>query len=196
MNPGIAPPALALRDIHLPGAPSLWPPAPGWWVLAALLLALLAAGALWLLRRHRARVQRRRLLEALAALETGLASERTPEALARIGELLRRVALTRHPRREVAALSGGAWLRFLDATGGGGAFANGVGRILADGPYRRRLPPDLDVGALTALVRRWVEVNGGAPRGAKPPTAVAPAAPAAAATHGAHRGAGAARAAS
>ena len=29
-----------LKDIHLPGAVSAWPPAPGWWILTFLLLAL------------------------------------------------------------------------------------------------------------------------------------------------------------
>lgn len=177
MNPTIADPALVLRDIHLPAAPSVWPPAPGWWVLAALLLVLLAAAIVWLLRRRRERQHRRQLLDAVAALEAGLVGERSPEQLAHIGELLRRVALTHHPRREVAPLSGAAWLRFLDATGGAGAFSNGVGRILAEGPYRRKLPPDIDFDALVALVRRWVEVNAaahgaqrraGAPRAARP----------------------------
>lgn len=168
MNPSVAAaPALALRDIHLPGAPSIWPPAPGWWVLAAVLLALIAAFTLWLLRRRGVQRERRQLLAAVAELEAGLASERSPAQLARIGELLRRLALTHHPRREVASLSGGAWLHVLDETGGGGAFANGAGRILADGPYRRQLPPDLDVAALAALVRAWVDANG-APRATKP----------------------------
>ncbi|MEN6540794.1 MAG: DUF4381 family protein, partial [Mizugakiibacter sp.] len=38
-----------LRDIHLPVVGG-WPPAPGWWLCAALLLALFALGARWLRR--------------------------------------------------------------------------------------------------------------------------------------------------
>ncbi len=161
MNPTAAPQALALRDIHLPGAPSLWPPAPGWWVLAVLLLALIAWGVRVLLLRRRIRHQRRLVFDALATLQSGLAGERSPAQLAAIGELLRRLALARYPRSEVASLSGGAWLRFLDDTGGQGRFSDGPGRVLADGPYRRHLPPDLDADGLAALVRNWVEKNTG-----------------------------------
>ena len=32
---------LQLHDIHLPDPAGWWPPAPGWWILALLLLALL-----------------------------------------------------------------------------------------------------------------------------------------------------------
>jgi len=35
-----------LRDIHLPGEVSAWPPAPGWWILAILSIAFI----LWIVR--------------------------------------------------------------------------------------------------------------------------------------------------
>ena len=44
MNPNDAA-QLALRDIHLPGLIAWWPPAPGWWLVAALALAGLVAFA-------------------------------------------------------------------------------------------------------------------------------------------------------
>ncbi len=161
MSPG-SQQVLQLRDIHLPGEPAFWPPALGWWVVAAALIALLAWVTVVALRRYRIHRQRQRVLMALARLEQGLASERTPEVLARISVLLRRLALTRFPRQQVAALTGSAWLRFLDESGGNGRFAGGPGRVLATGPYQRSLSPDLDTTALTVLIREWVSRNTGA----------------------------------
>ena len=43
-----------LRDIHLPQAVHWWPPAPGWWLVAALVLAL----TVWLSRYLQARYRR------------------------------------------------------------------------------------------------------------------------------------------
>ena len=44
-----------LRDIHLPEAGSIWPLAPGWWLLAA---AVVALGLLALLERKRRKLQK------------------------------------------------------------------------------------------------------------------------------------------
>ena len=111
------------------------------------------------MRRYRIARQRRRVLSALASFEHELASERTPQALAQMSQLLRRLALMRFPRQQVAALTGDAWLRFLDESGGNGRFATGPGRALAAGPYQRSLPSDLDATGLAALVRDWVRKN-------------------------------------
>jgi hypothetical protein len=154
--------ALQLRDIHLPGNPGWWPPAPGWWLVAVIGLALLAWLTIVALRRYRVHRRRRRILSELAGLERELASEPTPDALARMAVLLRRLALTRFPRERVAGLSGSAWLGFLDETGGSGRFAAGPGRVLGAGPYQRSLPSDLDAPRLVALVREWVATNAGA----------------------------------
>jgi hypothetical protein len=158
MNPA-APASLQLRDIHLPGAAPFWPPAPGWWVVAAMLLALLAWGGIVVRRRQRLARARRGLIDALATLQADFARQRTSAQLARIGVLMRRLALSRFPRERVAALTGAAWLRFLDESGGSGRFSDGPGRILASAPYQRSVPRDMDIDAFVALVREWVDIN-------------------------------------
>jgi Ca-activated chloride channel family protein len=102
---------------------------------------------------------RRRLIDALAKLESDFLRERSSEHLARISLLVRRLALARFPRARVAALTGGEWLKFLDESGGRGQFSSGPGRLLASVPYQRSLPRDMDIGSFVAIVRDWVESN-------------------------------------
>jgi len=149
-------PLLELRDIHAPGIPGLWPPAPGWWLLGLLVLIVLFLLARQLLRLYR-RYRRRRA--AFAALR--LAGQRLEgdvrDLAAELSVLLRRVALSRFPRREVAALSGDSWLQFLDETGGGGRFSEGPGRVLTSAPYQP--VAQLNPRELYELVRDWVHKN-------------------------------------
>jgi hypothetical protein len=149
-----APEQLHLRDIHMPGAPPGWPPAPGWWLLGLLLLAALAPA---LLRLARAWRRRRRRERVLAELDGMRGAECGPALVAAVSALLKRAALSRFPRAEVAALTGADWLAFLDRTGGAGGFADGPGRVLADGAYAPR--QDCDAPALLALARRWLRQN-------------------------------------
>ncbi|MEO5794030.1 MAG: DUF4381 domain-containing protein [Rhodoferax sp.] len=158
MNPG-APPALQLRDIHLPAAPGFWPLAPGWWAAIALLVLLLVGVAVLVWRRHQRKRAGRGVLRELAALEAGFRQAPSPDSLARISMLLRQIALAHFPRQTVSPLSGGDWLRFLDASGGRGRFTEGPGRVLSSLPYQRALPANLDVDALMALVHEWVALN-------------------------------------
>jgi hypothetical protein len=119
--------------------PQTW----GWAVLAAL-LALALAWIAWRAWRHRrANAYRRAALAALASAGDD------PVAIA---DILRRTALAAWPRETVAGLAGADWLRFLDATGGGGGFADGPGTALVSAPYRAG-PPAPGLGA---LAERWV----------------------------------------
>jgi hypothetical protein len=150
--------ALGLRDIHPPAEPPLWPPAPGWWVLLVLLVAGLAAAGTRVWLAHRARARRRRILAELEGISHQVQG---PALAAEVSALLKRVALTRFPRGEVAPLTGQAWLDFLDRHGGAGRFTSGPGRVLAEGPYARALDLDVDLGAraLLDLAGDWVRRN-------------------------------------
>lgn len=136
-----------LRDIQVPEGVSLWPPAPGWWLAGLLTVGVLGGGAWWL--RRRGRVKR----EAIALLNrrhAAFVEDRDLTALAvGLSVLLRRVALARFPRREVAGLTGQAWMDHL-----GPGFED-----LAELPYRPPLPVPGDLArgrALIASARRWI----------------------------------------
>jgi len=147
-----------LRGYHFPDPVSWWPPAPGWWLLAALLLLATSALVWTLWRRQRRRAALRAALVELDTLAGAHDGLDPAEFARRLSRLLRRYALARFPRREVAGLAGEDWLRFLDAHGGDQAFTRGPGRLLREAPYR----PAGDAPALTelaALARSWMLHN-------------------------------------
>jgi hypothetical protein len=153
-------PLSELADIHLPDAVGFWPPAPGWWVLAA--LAVLALVLLY--RRQITRLYlRRRLKSALRELDIAYrafdaGSDRNADGLQLLhsfNAILKRVALVHFADPELPRLSGRAWLRFLDEKAGGTEFTAGAGQALGEGHYRPSF--DADAAALHGLCRRWVE---------------------------------------
>jgi hypothetical protein len=158
-----ADPLADLRDWHLPDPVSWWPPAPGWWLLAAVVLvALVLAVRLRFRWRRRTSLQRAAQCE-LERLGRELAADGDRRRyLAELSRLLRRLALARHPRAQVAGLTGDDWLAFLDATGGAGEFSDGVGRVLVESAYRPADEIAFDSERLAALVGRWVEINANA----------------------------------
>ena len=158
-TPSSADPLAQLRDIHQPLQPHWWPPAPGWWLAALLMLVLLLVLFRWLRRRRRRqaplKAARRELLALYAQYQRDGDKGRY---LRELSALLRRAALARFRADHIAGLSGEPWLAWLDQIGGGDAFSNGVGRVLADGPYAPAISDDeLDVEALHKLCQRWLK---------------------------------------
>ncbi len=145
-------PELPLRDIHLPEPIGWWPPAPGWWLLAVGLPALLML-AWWLWRWLRRKTVAKLALAELESIAQSDADARVQ--VQQLGILLRRVALSRYPREQVAGLVGEQWLAFLDGALGKEDFSKGVGRLFIAAPYRREVQADMD--ALYALCREWIK---------------------------------------
>lgn len=146
---------LPLKDIHLPQAIGLWPLAPGWWLLACVAITLPLVGY-YLYRR----LTRKSAVKSAQAILKDLANTVDPDPLAMLNalsSLLRRVAISCHPRDEVASLHGEAWLLYLDRELSDKPFSTGVGRCLADVHYRRTLSHEIDLAAVLGLCDRWLK---------------------------------------
>jgi hypothetical protein len=145
-----------LRDIHLPEPIPFWPLAPGWWLLTVVIVLLLVlAGWLWI--RHRRTAYRRVALKELQQLRQALEQGHVDiPIVAELSILLRRAAISRYGRQQVAALNGAAWLEFLDRTGRTTHFST-QGQALLDAPYRRCTMEHVE--PLLSLAQRWLQVQ-------------------------------------
>jgi len=144
---------LPLRDIQIPDAIGLWPPAIGWWILAILipLLVYLSYKLYKYLTRKTALKAAKKQFKALK-INTQLDDK---QKLIELSSLMRRTAVSVFPRADVASLTGNAWLDFLDKNSNTVLFNNETGRLLIDAPYRKA--PDLnDLTALFDLCENWI----------------------------------------
>lgn len=154
-------PLAQLKDIHAPPPVDAWPPAPGWFLLAA--LALVAAGLIvyGLYRLWRRNRYRREALRELADLKQQYeAAGDAGDYLSAYARLLKRTALTRYPRDQIANLTGEAWVNFLDRSARTEEFSLGAGQVLVYGNYQPIDAADIDVNRLDELGRYWIKRHG------------------------------------
>lgn len=165
--------SLQLQDIHLPESASFWPLALGWWLLLVVIVFL----ALWLtfkiLKRAKQKKHRIEILNKFTVLEKKLRAEPSNTTIAEINTLLRQLAISYYPRAQIASLTGGEWLQFLDESGDTHDFSRGAGRILIEAPYRlddHQLSNELDhqienlnINEFIPLVHNWAKkvIKGG-----------------------------------
>ena len=95
-----------LQDIVEPSAVPWWPPAMGWWILLALLVAALVCWAIKLCQVLKANAYRSRALREIESAVT----------FAEMNAILKRTALAVYPRETVARLSGANWFDWLART--------------------------------------------------------------------------------
>lgn len=150
-------PLAKLRDIHLPKPISIWPLAPGWYLLLTLILLILVAVAIVIYRHQRKTRGKKLALQQLASLRDLAKRAQTSHAIAQLSILLRRLALSVSSRQEVASLHDDAWLQFLDETGETDGFTSGPGKVLITAPYQRQTPEVTE--ELFLLAQRWIELN-------------------------------------
>lgn len=143
-----------LKDVQSPHAISMWPETIAWYIVFALAFVVLA----WLVIRFlRSFFRKRRQKYALILLHdaAGKYAENSSLAIAEISTLLRRIALAKFKRENVAGLKNTAWLKFLDHQLHTHEFSTGIGQILITAPYQKNV--DIDISALSNLVERWIK---------------------------------------
>jgi hypothetical protein len=148
------PEELPLRDI-ITIEPGWWPPAPIWWLLAAVCLILL-----WKLMRYWLSSMRSPygLLKKAALSELAQIQSRKQLNKRQIAEqvsaLLKRVAIRRYADKKPARLSGERWLAFLNDASAEQIFSKTEKSSLANAQY---LPsPDFNEAALFAAANKWI----------------------------------------
>lgn len=158
-------PLADLRDIHLPPNIEAWPPAPGWWILAAAIILLVIYACWYAYRTWQKSAYRREASRQLRQLfETHQHDQQA--FLLDYNTLLKRVALTTFPRDNVANLTGEAWVAFLDQTGKTREFTMGPGQVLIDGQYAP--VTTVDIERLHALGQSWIKSHEDIQPGAAP----------------------------
>ncbi|HMB59106.1 MAG TPA: DUF4381 domain-containing protein [Xanthomonadales bacterium] len=143
-----------LQDIHSAAEPSLWPPAPGWWVLLFIALAVLVYLMMVLVRKLRIRLRRQRLLKELDGLTTRFDPQSQPAPyLAALNRVFRVVALKAFPETNCARLKGSEWVSFIRERLSANADLSGL-EALESGPYEAS--PVYEPEQLRAYARQWV----------------------------------------
>lgn len=90
-------PLAQLRDIHLPEPISWWPLAPGWWLLAALILGVLFFSIRWLIKYRAKNCYRKEAHRLLTLIPINSPNDNLKQCQNIMG-LLRRVARTAYPQ--------------------------------------------------------------------------------------------------
>lgn len=154
-----------LEPMIAPAPISAWPPAPGWWFLAALILAIVLVLRLkpWQRKRREEMQpseaaidpQRQAALDELAQLHKPYGGQPANQWLQQLNGLLKRLCRNRYPDDNPHTLSGRTWLAFLDSR----CPAAGLTRwmVLVEGVYRAECRlDDKAIQGLEQSIQIWI----------------------------------------
>lgn len=147
-----------LKDIHLPPTVSMWPLAPGYYILLLMLIVLIIGIILLIRRQYRANQLPKKVKQCLANIEHNYQqTQDIHHASQALSILLKRTCLATFDRHTVAGLTGDKWLAFLDKTGQTTDFSCGHGRLLTESPYNPNISGNDQ--ALFLICKQWLKRN-------------------------------------
>ena len=148
-----------LEPIIAPGRVPFWPPAPGWYVVAGVVLLLLFYAIYLTIKKRKKNRYRTQALNILKGIREGERTETGPKEINELNQLLKITALAAFSRERVASLSGNEWLEFLEFTCPGTTFTAAPGNLLAQvglmAPGSVEIPQE-DWMELIRLSESWI----------------------------------------
>ena len=138
--------------------PLVWPPAIGWWIITALLIIVCIVIVIKTRQYLQKRAEYRFLnnaLESLSAPDSSASPDEKAEFIRQLNRALKAISIQKYGAAQVAALSGKAWLQFLDQSGQCNHFSQGAGQVFGVGLYQKSLPNEPDLEHLKELCEQW-----------------------------------------
>ena len=143
-----------MHDIIVPDPVGFLPPAPGWYIVFLLLMALLFYLSLQAYSRYKKRQYRRDALQELKRYR-----EQNRESALALLALAKRVGIAAYGRKTVAVLSDEEWWEFMQRhseTLIEAPLRDEIRRLL----YDERFAPDAALfGKIRAVVKSWIETH-------------------------------------
>lgn len=151
-----------LADIHLPQPVSYWPPAIGWWILAAIALVLLVILFRKLANSRRqqkicqyALAELQRCYDNYSHADSAAADQSKLDYVNQFNTVVRRVALVHYPQANAASLDGASWVDFIRQKGESSLMTDDIATALQYGRFQTKC--DVDVDAMQSFGQQWIE---------------------------------------
>lgn len=110
---------LSLNNLHsivLPPVEGIWPVAPGWYMVASLLIGVVIYFVFKSTQKRKANQYRQDALSQLTALQKKFDQGEEGKALRALPVLIKATALYAYSRKTIASLYGDGWIDFLNDT--------------------------------------------------------------------------------
>ena len=145
----------SLRDIHLPDAISWWPPAIGWWILLALVIA-----AFILIPKLYRRMTYTPLNKVANSTFNNIVDKynennNVSDFVIQTSQFLRQTAMSYCGREEVAQLTGEKWVQALNSITEQDYFNDDIKQNLVNAPYQKNIT--IDTEQFINAVQSWLE---------------------------------------
>lgn len=149
---------LPIADIHLPDAISAWPPAIGWWLLAFILIASIAALFFFYKKYRKKWGYRKAALNLLTQYR-----EHTIDNSHAVIHVLKRVAISAYPNHDIHSLHGDAWIMFLNRHTKQNLFTPEIAEVFVSLQYQKADRGDevhiRHHAALHHACKRWISTH-------------------------------------